>query len=74
MLAAIAKELGVTRGAVAKWSRIPAGRVIAVERVTGISREELRPDPRHGGGIVRLRASEPLRPEGERGSADRGLS
>ncbi len=44
MLAAIAKELGVTRGAVAKWSRIPAGRVIAVERVTGISREELRPD------------------------------
>lgn len=40
----LANELGITRGAVAKWDRIPAERVLEVERVTGISRHQLRPD------------------------------
>lgn len=45
---AVAKEAGVT---VAMWSRwetggrkIPAERVLDIERITGISRHELRPD------------------------------
>lgn len=42
--AKVARELGVTRAAVAKWEKIPAERVVEVERVTGIPREELRPD------------------------------
>lgn len=43
-LAELARHLGVTRGAVAQWSRVPAERVVEVERITGISREQLRPD------------------------------
>lgn len=35
---------GVTSQAVSQWKRIPAGRVIAVEKATGIPRHELRPD------------------------------
>lgn len=42
----VAKELGVSEPAVSHWSRsrVPAERVIDVERVTGISRHDLRPD------------------------------
>lgn len=40
----IAKEIGVTPGAVYQWRRVPAERVLDVERITGISRHELRPD------------------------------
>ena len=40
----LATELGITHGAVSQWSRVPAERVLDVERVTGISRHELRPD------------------------------
>jgi DNA-binding transcriptional regulator YdaS (Cro superfamily) len=43
-LSALARALGVTPPAVAQWSRIPVRHVLAVERVTGIRREELRPD------------------------------
>lgn len=47
----IARGLGITHGAVSQWKRVPAERVLDVERLTGISREELRPDlyPRGGG-------------------------
>jgi len=44
MLSKIADHLGVTRGAVAQWTRIPADHVPAVSAVTGIPRHELRPD------------------------------
>jgi DNA-binding transcriptional regulator YdaS (Cro superfamily) len=44
LMAKIAMELGITRGAVATWRRIPAERVAEVSRITGISRLELRPD------------------------------
>lgn len=40
----LARHLGITRGAVAKWKRVPAERVLAVEAYTGISRHLLRPD------------------------------
>lgn len=42
--AALARELGLTKAAVYAWRRVPSDRVIAVERVTGIPRELLRPD------------------------------
>ncbi len=42
---ALAKALGnVSSQAVSQWKRIPVERVLDVERVTSISRHELRPD------------------------------
>lgn len=43
-LAALARDLGVTRGAIAQWDRVPAERVVEVSKFTGIAREVLRPD------------------------------
>lgn len=40
----IASLLGITPGAVSQWRRVPAERVLDVERITGISRHDLRPD------------------------------
>lgn len=40
----LAKELGLTRSAIHQWDRVPAERVVEIERITGISREDLRPD------------------------------
>ena len=53
----IARALGITRGAVAKWRRVPAERVLAVEAIAGISRHLLRPDiyPRSYAGNVEIR-------------------
>jgi DNA-binding transcriptional regulator YdaS (Cro superfamily) len=42
--AVVARELGLTRSAVTKWQRVPAERLLEVERITGIPREQLRPD------------------------------
>lgn len=44
--AALARALGVTKGAVQQWKQagIPASRVPAVARLTGIPMRELRPD------------------------------
>lgn len=36
--------LGIKMTSLYSWRRIPAERVLAVERVTGIPRTELRPD------------------------------
>lgn len=41
---ALARALGIKVQSVQKWKKIPAERVVAVEAVTGISREKLRPD------------------------------
>ena len=43
---AFGRALGVSHQAVKKWtqSHIPAERVLAVEALTGVPREELRPD------------------------------
>lgn len=43
-LARLARELNITRGAVAQWERVPAERLGDVARVTGIPMEVLRPD------------------------------
>ena len=40
----LAKLLGIKKQAVQTWRRIPVERVIDVERITGISRHDLRPD------------------------------
>jgi DNA-binding transcriptional regulator YdaS (Cro superfamily) len=41
---ALARELGINYQAIQTWKRIPAERVLAVETITGITREQLRPD------------------------------
>lgn len=40
----LARRLGVAVQSIQQWQRIPAERVLEVERVTGIPRHELRPD------------------------------
>ena len=47
---ALAEKLGVTAQAISQWTKVPALRVLDVERVTGVSRHDLRPDlyPREG--------------------------
>ena len=40
----LARALGVSQQAVAQWRRVPAEKVIEVERATGVPREKLRPD------------------------------
>lgn len=41
---ALAIALGITSQAISQWKRVPASRVIAVEKATGVSRHVLRPD------------------------------
>ena len=45
-VAALARELNVTSQAVSQWSKVPAERVLEVERAAGgaVSRHDLRPD------------------------------
>ncbi len=43
-IAALARGLGITRGAVAQWERVPAERVVQVSKLTGLSCSVLRPD------------------------------
>jgi len=43
----LGRRLGITDAAVFRWrrlGRVPANRVLAVERATGVSRHSLRPD------------------------------
>jgi DNA-binding transcriptional regulator YdaS (Cro superfamily) len=40
----LAKRIGITPQALSQWEVVPPLRVIAVERATGVSRSELRPD------------------------------
>lgn len=41
---ALARELGIKHTALYSWKRVPAERVLEIERITGISRHTLRPD------------------------------
>lgn len=43
-VAALARALGIAQPSVSGWSRVPADRVAAIETLTGIARDELRPD------------------------------
>lgn len=40
----LARRLQLTPAAVLQWEAVPAKRVLAVERISGISRHKLRPD------------------------------
>lgn len=40
----IAKAIGLNKAAVYQWRKVPAERVLDVERITGVSRHDLRPD------------------------------
>lgn len=40
----LARRIGVSQPSISNWSRVPSGRVLAVEAATGISRTILRPD------------------------------
>jgi DNA-binding transcriptional regulator YdaS (Cro superfamily) len=42
--AALAKKLGISPPAVSQWKRVPHTRVLTVEKLTGVSRYQLRPD------------------------------
>jgi len=43
-LSKLAASLHITKQAVAQWDEVPPLRVLEVERVSGVSRHELRPD------------------------------
>jgi DNA-binding transcriptional regulator YdaS (Cro superfamily) len=42
--AQLARALGITKASTHEWRVVPVLRVLAVERVSGVSRHELRPD------------------------------
>lgn len=44
LISRIAAELGISQSAVSMWERVPAERVVEVERISGIPRHRLRPD------------------------------
>ena len=43
-LAKLAKQLGISRAAISQWQEVPVHRVLEVEKITGVSRYQLRPD------------------------------
>ena len=40
----LARQLGITPQAINAWRRVPADRVLQVEKITGVPRQALRPD------------------------------
>lgn len=40
----LAKALGLSRAALYFWSKVPDKHLVKVEQLTGVPREELRPD------------------------------
>jgi DNA-binding transcriptional regulator YdaS (Cro superfamily) len=40
----LARRLGISPSAVLQWDKVPANRVLAVEKITGILRHLQRPD------------------------------
>lgn len=41
---ALARKIGVTHPAILGWNLVPVDRMLAIEKVTGVPRERLRPD------------------------------
>lgn len=71
---ALARLLGgITSQAVGQWKRVPAERVLDVERVSGVHRSHLRPDiyPDNGGSPFRFGDESQAAPEiGAKASLD----
>jgi DNA-binding transcriptional regulator YdaS (Cro superfamily) len=42
--AELARLIGITAQAISQWDEVPPLRVLAVERISGVSRHDLRPD------------------------------
>jgi DNA-binding transcriptional regulator YdaS (Cro superfamily) len=42
--AALARALGIKQPSVSDWKKVPSSRVLAVEKITGVAKERLRPD------------------------------
>lgn len=42
--AQLAKALGINRQVIYRWPQVPSRRIVDIERLTGVPREELRPD------------------------------
>jgi len=40
----LARALGINPSAVAQWERVPAERIVQIERLTNVPRNVLRPD------------------------------
>lgn len=40
----LAQELGITRQAISFWQQVPLSHVKAVAKITGMTREQIRPD------------------------------
>jgi len=60
----LARVLGLSSAAIAQWKRIPAERIIEIERATGVRREVLRPDLYQGPTLINALAI--VRAEGYR--------
>lgn len=43
-LASLAEKLGITRGAISQWEKVPDERLDAVSEATGIPKHVLRPE------------------------------
>ena len=43
-LRALARLLEINQQAILQWDKIPSGRILEMERLTGVAREILRPD------------------------------
>jgi DNA-binding transcriptional regulator YdaS (Cro superfamily) len=41
---AMARKLGIDRNAIRRWHSVPDHWIIEIEQLTGVPREELRPD------------------------------
>lgn len=54
---ALARGLGIRQPSVSTWHRVPAERVLAVEALTGVHREALRPDLYNGASARRGKMS-----------------
>jgi DNA-binding transcriptional regulator YdaS (Cro superfamily) len=43
-VSALARALGITHVAVLEWKRVPYQHIIRIEEITGVPRQELRPE------------------------------
>ena len=41
---ALARALGISHVAVLRWKRVPYKHIIRIEKITGVAREDLRPE------------------------------